>query len=190
VRPKTSPRAMPQSLPNIAAAQNDMRFGRPGGSLLICFAPPLCTAMSCRNLLRVVRFTVILFDLAARSTLCSWGLCTTVSAVVLDLPLPEIHSLSVPAPSGGHARGLALPLLVPAALSRSYSLTPIPTRYVNGSIYNLYYNTMVDYIFTGEVRLERGISDGDWPRVELWYRGWDSQERGVKGVGSKVTANV
>ncbi|SRR5712692_3786345 len=104
---------------------------------MICFAPPLCTAMSCRNLLRVVRFTVILFDLAARSTLCSWGLCTTVSAVVLDLPLPEIHSLSVPAPSGGHARGLALPLLVPAALSRSYSLTPIPTRYVNGSIYNL-----------------------------------------------------
>ena len=69
MRPKTSPRAMPQSLPNIAAAQNDMRFGGPGGSLLICFVPPICTAMSCLNLLPVVRFTVILFDLAVRSTL-------------------------------------------------------------------------------------------------------------------------
>src|SRR5713226_6435809 len=152
---------MPQSLPNIAAAQNDMRFGRPGGSLLICFAPPLCTAMSCRNLLRVVRFTVILFDLAARSTLCSWGLCTTVSAVVLDLPLPEIHSLSVPSPSGGHARGLALPLLVPAALSRLNSLTPIPTRYVNPSVYNSKYSNIMIIYYGERVRVERRISDGE-----------------------------
>jgi hypothetical protein len=79
---------MPQSLPNIAAAQNDMRFGGPGGSLLICFVPPLCTAMSCRNLLRVVRFTVILFDLAARSTLAP-GASAQLS------PLSSLISLSL-----------------------------------------------------------------------------------------------
>jgi hypothetical protein len=56
----------------------------------------------------------------------------------LDLPLSEIQSLSVPSPSGRHPRGLALPLLVPAALPRLYSLRPILTRYVNQPVYIVY----------------------------------------------------
>jgi hypothetical protein len=47
-----------------------------------------------------------------------------------DLPLPEIHSLPVLRPSGGLAGGVALPLLIPAALSRPSRLAMSAPLYI------------------------------------------------------------
>jgi len=132
LRPKTSLWAVLQSLPNIGAGKSDMWSCGPGGSLLICSAPPLCAALPSSSpqcypweslrrktspwaMLQSLRNTAALswsalglgcvlpcFASICRALSCSWGLCTTVC--VSSLIFLSRHSLSgCPLTFWGHA---------------------------------------------------------------------------------------